>query len=190
MMSYYAGAFLWGAFLLTWLAGAAWTSRAVKHAGWRSMARDALLYLTSFALLAAPPGLVVRLWQMPLALACLLLAFELGAFALAWWARIHLGRLWSGWITLRVSHKVITTGPYRLARHPIYTGFLGAAWAFTLLAGTPTALAGAALLSAHMAWKAKREERFLRSELGAAEYDSYSAQTPMLIPRLTWRARP
>lgn len=188
MMLYCAGAFLWGTFLLSWLAAAAWTSRAVKHTAWRSTARDALLYLLSFALLVPPPGWVGRLWDIPVTLACLLLALELGAFAFAWWARLHLGKLWSGWITLRTSHKVITTGPYSLVRHPIYTGFLGAAWAFALLAGTPTALVGAALLSGHMAWKARREERFLRSELGATDYDSYAAETPMLIPRLMRRA--
>ena len=40
------------------------------------------------------------------------------------WARLHLGRYWSGIITLKEGHKVITTGPYRWVRHPIYTGWL------------------------------------------------------------------
>jgi len=40
------------------------------------------------------------------------------------WARRHLGRNWSGSVTIKADHELITTGPYRLARHPIYTGLL------------------------------------------------------------------
>jgi protein-S-isoprenylcysteine O-methyltransferase Ste14 len=79
---------------------------------------------------------------------------------------------------------VVESGPYGLVRHPIYTGFLGASWAFALLIASPTALLGAALLTVQMAWKAKREESFLRQELGPADYDAYAARTPMLIPLL------
>ena len=61
---------------------------------------------------------------------------------------------------------------------------LAAAWAFALLVGSPAAIAGAAVLTAQMAWKAKREEAFLRQELGPADYDAYAARTPMLIPFL------
>ena len=58
------------------------------------------------------------------------------------------------------------------------------AWAFALLTGAPATLLGAATLTAQMAWKAKREEAFLRQELGPADYDAYAARTPMLIPFL------
>jgi protein-S-isoprenylcysteine O-methyltransferase Ste14 len=116
-----------------------------------------------------------------------LVVAEAGAFAFAWWARLHLGRLWSGMITLQEGHRLVDTGPYRLARHPIYTGFLGAAWAFALLTGAPTSLIGAVVLTAQMAWKARREEAFLRQELGAEPYDAYAARAPMLIPFLPVR---
>ena len=54
-------------------------------------------------------------------------------------------------------------------------------------AGAPSAAAvgaliGAAVLSAQMKWKAKREENFLSKELGRAAYAEYSARTPMLVP--------
>jgi protein-S-isoprenylcysteine O-methyltransferase Ste14 len=52
------------------------------------------------------------------------------------------------------------------------------------LVSSPATLLGAALLTAQMAWKAKREEAFLRQELGTADYDAYAARTPMLIPFL------
>lgn len=44
--------------------------------------------------------------------------------ALAIWSRIYLGRNWSSYPTLKESHELITSGPYRLIRHPIYTGVL------------------------------------------------------------------
>ena len=84
--------------------------------------------------------------------------------------------------TLREDHHIVETGPYGLVRHPIYTGFLLSAWSFALLVASPTALIGAAVLSAQMKWKAKREENFLSKELGRAAYAEYSARTPMLVP--------
>src|SRR5262249_56577164 len=44
--------------------------------------------------------------------------------AFAIWARLHLGGNWSGTITLKQDHTLVRTGPYRLVRHPIYSGLL------------------------------------------------------------------
>jgi protein-S-isoprenylcysteine O-methyltransferase Ste14 len=43
---------------------------------------------------------------------------------LAIWARKHLGRNWSTRHTIQVGHELVTSGPYRFVRHPIYTGIL------------------------------------------------------------------
>jgi protein-S-isoprenylcysteine O-methyltransferase Ste14 len=186
---YLLGALLWGAFMVSWYAAAAWTSRAVAHTSRSSRARDYLVYMAGFALLFTPRARVHGLWQTAPLAGYGLVGLEMISFGFAWWARAHLGRLWSGMITLREGHRVVESGPYGLVRHPIYTGFLGAAWAFALLVASPTAFLGAAVLTAQMIWKARREEGFLRSELGAAAYDSYAARTPMLIPvRLVRRA--
>jgi len=182
MTFYQAGCALWAAFLLSWYVAMLWTARAVARTSRLSRLGDYLAYVVGFGLLFMPPWVVHRLWRPPALAAGVLLAAEGAAFAFAWWARVHLGRLWSGMITLREGHRVVDTGPYRLVRHPIYTGFLGAGWAFALLVGSPTALAGAVVLTVQMAWKARREEAFLRQELGATDYDAYAARTPMLIP--------
>jgi protein-S-isoprenylcysteine O-methyltransferase Ste14 len=182
MTLYGAGALAWGAFWLSWYAATAWTAKAVARTSRLSRLRDYLFYVAGFSLLLTPPMLVHGLWKDPAVVGWGLLALELGSFAFAWWARVHLGRLWSGMITLREGHRVVESGPYRFVRHPIYTGFLGAAWCFALLVASPTALLGAAVLTAQMAWKARREEAFLRRELGAAAYDDYAMRTPMLIP--------
>jgi protein-S-isoprenylcysteine O-methyltransferase Ste14 len=181
-MAYQTGWTLWILFLCSWYLAMAWTARAVKQTSRASQARDFVFYAIGFGLLFAPPRYVSVLWRTPEPIGVALVVVEAGFFAFAWWARLHLGRLWSGMITLREGHRVVDTGPYRLVRHPIYTGFIGASWAFALLGGSGPALDGAVILTVQMAWKAKREESFLREELGVAAYESYAARTPMLVP--------
>jgi protein-S-isoprenylcysteine O-methyltransferase Ste14 len=48
----------------------------------------------------------------------------LAGFALAVWARLHLGRNWGMPMTFKEGHDLVTGGPYRYIRHPIYTGML------------------------------------------------------------------
>jgi hypothetical protein len=54
-------------------------------------------------------------------------------FGLAWWARLHLGKLWSAFVTRKDEHRVIETGPYGIVRHPIYTGIILAAVTIAIL---------------------------------------------------------
>jgi protein-S-isoprenylcysteine O-methyltransferase Ste14 len=113
-----------------------------------------------------------------------------GAYALSagilftWWARIHIGRLWSGSITRKEDHHVVDTGPYALVRHPIYTGLILALLATAAAQATANALAGAVLLNVGFWLKARAEERFLMAELGADAYDAYRRRVPMLVPSL------
>ena len=191
-----AGLALWMLFLLSWWSAALWTGKAVS----RGALGLRLVYSAGFAvgfglLFAAPDAThpwvgrfvgsgvsVVLFWRTRGIGALALLAMEAAGFAFAWWARVHLGRLWSGMLTLREGHRVVDSGPYRLVRHPIYTGFILAAAAYALICATPTALAGAFVLAIVMTVKARGEERLLRRELGAAAYDAYAARTPMIVP--------
>lgn len=52
--------------------------------------------------------------------------------ALAIWARLYLGRNWSGSPSLKEDHALVTSGPYALVRHPIYTGILVAIFGSSL----------------------------------------------------------
>ena len=47
-----------------------------------------------------------------------LAALTLAGILFTWWARIHIGRLWSGSITRKEGHHIVDTGPYALVRHP------------------------------------------------------------------------
>ena len=104
-------------------------------------------------------------------------------FAIAIWARVHLGRYWSGIITLKEGHKVVDTGPYRFVRHPIYTGWLLAALGSAIIAGTVDGFAGVELLTLAFVVKLHREERLLTAELGD-EYRRYTDRVPSAI--LPW----
>jgi protein-S-isoprenylcysteine O-methyltransferase Ste14 len=83
---------------------------------------------------------------------------------------------------LKAGHHVVNTGPYRIVRHPIYTGIIVATFATAIDKGTYVAIAGAVLMLVGWFIKARVEERFLRVQLGADAYDAYARQTAMLIP--------
>jgi protein-S-isoprenylcysteine O-methyltransferase Ste14 len=99
-----------------------------------------------------------------------------------WWARIHLGRLWSNCVVKKAGHHVVDTGPYRLVRHPIYSRLIFAAFATAIERGTIFALLGVAIVTLAFYIKAGREERFLRAEPGENAYDAYARKTAMLEP--------
>jgi protein-S-isoprenylcysteine O-methyltransferase Ste14 len=77
---------------------------------------------------------------------------------------------------------VVNTGPYRVVRHPIYTGIIIATFATAIDKGTYVAVAGAVLMLVGWFIKARVEERFLRVQLGVDAYDAYARRTAMLIP--------
>jgi protein-S-isoprenylcysteine O-methyltransferase Ste14 len=109
-------------------------------------------------------------------------------FAFAWWARVHLGELWSGPVTAKANHRVVATGPYGLVRHPIYTGILLSVFATAAIKGTLPGVAGALVITLGIWMKARLEEKWLAGELGADSYMRYRERVPMLVP-VPWGRR-
>ncbi len=52
-----------------------------------------------------------------------LVLFALG-LGFAVWGRVHIGRNWGSPMTQKDEPELVTSGPYRLVRHPIYSGLL------------------------------------------------------------------
>jgi len=103
--------------------------------------------------------------------------------ALAIWARWHLGTNWSGTVTLKEGHELIRTGPYRIVRHPIYTGILLALLGTAVAAGEVRGLAAVAIAWVSFYFKARREEAFLTQEFGE-KFGIHSKETGMFLPRI------
>jgi protein-S-isoprenylcysteine O-methyltransferase Ste14 len=100
--------------------------------------------------------------------------------ALAIWARVHLGRNWGMPMTEKAQPELVTSGPYRFVRHPIYSGLLLALLG-TALAINLFGLIVVAVLGAFFYYSASVEERNLTTTFPTA-YPAYRAATKMLIP--------
>lgn len=102
-------------------------------------------------------------------------------FAVA--ARATLGRNWSGTVTVKHGHELVCTGPYRLVRHPIYTGMLLAFLGTAMALGDARGLAALSLVTASFLGKMRVEERFMAEQF-PGQYPRYRARTPALVPGL------
>ena len=170
--------FAWLAWVISWALAAMWVNRTVAKPAGGDELRSRLTVAAGAALLFfgfndAPGYTGLAGWS--------LFAVVVLGFLFAWWARLHLGRLWSGRVTRKEGHRVVSTGPYALVRHPIYTGVIVAAFAAGIAERRWLALLGAVVIAAGFWLRARLEERFLTSELGPA-YEAYARQVPMLIP--------
>jgi protein-S-isoprenylcysteine O-methyltransferase Ste14 len=169
----------------SWAVASFWSGRTEKHIKiWDSRAYRAPI-IAGAVLLTPWTALVLGekpLWRLGNGGTYVLAGLSLAGIAFTWWARIHLGRFWSNAITRKEGHHVIETGPYGLVRHPIYTGIIGAILATGAAAATATALLGALLIAFGLWQKARMEEDFLTTELGADVYGPYRRRVPMLVP--------
>ena len=176
---------LWVVFWISWLAAAAWSAKTERRVGMQGeLAYRLVLIAGTLALLPRAHGYYgpLRLWLATLDEAWVCTALIALGLAFSWWARIHLGTLWSGWITRKADHRVVDTGPYGIVRHPIYTGLLLAVYATAAAKGTILGILGALLVTLGLWMKARLEERWLRQELDPGAYDDYRRKVPMLVP--------
>ncbi len=175
---------VWLVWAISWFVAARWTARTTKRAGVSvHLAYQLPIAAGALAMFAARRSLP-PLWRVSSTVGWWLTCVALLGFAFTWWARVHLGTLWSGLVARKAGHRVVDDGPYAIVRHPIYSGILLAIAATAAQLGTVPAVAGAAIVAAGLYLKATIEERFLRGELGAEAYDQYARRVPMLLPRL------
>jgi protein-S-isoprenylcysteine O-methyltransferase Ste14 len=109
------------------------------------------------------------------------IALTVGGLLFAVWGRVHLGRYWSGIITLKEGHKLIRSGPYFYVRHPIYSGFLTAVLGTDLTASAVEAFRGFLIMLVSFLVKIHREEKVLSEEFGE-KYLRFKQEVYALFP--------
>lgn len=171
-------AVVWAAFWLGWL-GAAFSMKRGRVPWSREVRVRAVIAVLAIILVRLGAfrgeGAGSDLWRAGIGLA--LLALGLG-FAI--WARLHIGRNWGTPMTQKDEPELVTSGPYHLVRHPIYSGILvagiGTCVALSWLWLTAVLLAGV-----YFVYSATVEERFLTAQF-PDRYPAYKRTTKMLVP--------
>ncbi|RWM06230.1 isoprenylcysteine carboxylmethyltransferase family protein [Mesorhizobium sp.] len=102
-----------------------------------------------------------------------------GMFLLVW-ARQTLGRNWSQTVSAKQDHELVTSGPYRRLRHPMYTGGLLACIGSAIVVGGPFVFL-LLLLGAIFIWRVGAEDRLLARQF-PDEFPGYASRTNALIP--------
>ena len=118
----------------------------------------------------------------PEALRWLGVGASLLGIAFSLWAMATLGRHYDLVLEVHQDHELIRRGPYRVVRHPLYTG-LGLHFAGVCLATGNLLLVAGTLLVTYPAFylRARAEERLLREQFGA-QYEKYAREVSMLVP--------
>ncbi|MBU6370976.1 MAG: isoprenylcysteine carboxylmethyltransferase family protein [Patescibacteria group bacterium] len=176
---------LWFIFILFWLVTAFSAKRKVRTGWWK---RETLLRLAIAAcvvvifLLLPAKNIGASYADSPAygilaALGIFLVAAGLG-YAL--WARMNLGRNWSGYPSVQENHELVTSGPYRTVRHPIYTGII-LALAGSLMVGAVGWIVAFFTITPILLLRIPAEEKIMRG-LFPNEYPAYMKRTKRLVP--------
>ena len=104
-----------------------------------------------------------------------------GGLLFSVWARRCLGTNWSQAVTIKEGHELVTSGPYALVRHPIYTGLLLAFAGTAVAVGEWRGLLAVALVSGVLWRKLRLEEKWMRARFGVL-YETYSQRVAALVP--------
>ena len=107
--------------------------------------------------------------------------------ASAIWARLTLGRNWSGVVTLKEEHELVERGPYRFVRHPIYTGILTMFFATALAQGKLSGFVGTLLMFASFWIKLGREEELMLQQFPERYGPINNAQNASFPLSSDWR---
>lgn len=187
MMQFYRLFFpvVWISFILYWRIKAGNTKSTQRIESASSQILRFLAIVIAIVLLSATsiplPWLYWPLWRAGLLPFWLGASITVAGLLFAVWAREHLGCNWSHAVTIKQDHELITTGPYALVRHPIYTGilagFLGLAIAISQVRGFVVFVLFFVVFWA----KLRMEERWMRSQFGET-YANYVQRTAALVP--------
>jgi protein-S-isoprenylcysteine O-methyltransferase Ste14 len=108
-------------------------------------------------------------------------ALLISATAFTLWARWVLGTMWAAVAEIKEGHQLRTEGPYRITRHPIYTGLIGMLLGSLFIGGFGVWVLYFTVGLIAVIIKATSEERLLKETFGE-QYTRYQQSVPRLIP--------
>jgi protein-S-isoprenylcysteine O-methyltransferase Ste14 len=171
---------LWVVFWVGWLIAGARAKRAAQSrmgqfVGLRLATLVILYFLYRFGVLKGHHAVVSSPVLQGVGMALFLIGL-----GLAVWARVHLGRNWGTPMSEKVDAELVTSGPYRYVRNPIYSGIILAAIG-TTVAVSWYWLAAVVLMGAYFVYSATVEEHTME-RLFPNAYPAYKRSTKKLIP--------
>jgi protein-S-isoprenylcysteine O-methyltransferase Ste14 len=180
-------AIIWTVFWVLWVLPAAFGKRTVRRQPTGSRMLQLVLLLVAYVLIVngALGWDWLNLRVVPAGRASTAAGYGLllAGMAFAGCARLFLGGNWSANVTLKQDHTLVRSGPYRIVRHPIYTGLLVALLGTAIALGELRCFLG--VLLAAIAWKIKSisEETLMVQEFGD-QYARYRERVKGLVPYL------
>ena len=111
-----------------------------------------------------------------------LLIISFGVF-ICIWARECLSQNWSGKVIIQREHALIKNGPYKIIRHPIYSGVLIMMFGSSIIIGNILGFIWVLFCFIGLYRKSKQEEDLLEKEFGK-DYNEYKMDTKMIIPKI------
>lgn len=177
--------FLWDGLLVFWLVSALRTKRTAKRQSIASrLGQSAPVVLAFFLLFAQmrwPWWLSERFVPYSPMIGWIGVLLTGAGIGFAIWARVFIGRNWSGTVTVKEEHELIQTGPYGIVRHPIYSGFMLAFLGTAIVEGELRGLVGFLLVVLGWWMKLRLEENFMAQQFGNT-YSDYKKRVKALVP--------
>lgn len=175
----------WGALVLVWV----WGWRISKPTARKAEGLNSLIpylpVLIGVAVLkmhVLPVSWIKEpLWPHSLVLDAIGLAVTLLGAVFAIWSRVTLGRNWSSVPQVKEQHELVVVGPYRIARHPIYTGLIMAVAGTALAQDKGIGLIMVVVIFVSY-WLKIRVEEKLMMEIFPVKYPEYRRRVKALIP--------
>jgi len=177
----------WILFLIVWIVAAQGTKRAVYRESKMERLRYSALLVIGYVLLVnggrLPYPLNLRLIPKIEPAECAGIILCIAGLAFSFWARYTIGRNWSGTITFKENHELIERGPYRLTRHPIYTGLITMFVGTELVLGRVAGMIALAFVFLSFWIKLKEEEKLMLQQF-PDQYAAYQKRVKRLVPFL------
>ncbi|HUI40249.1 MAG TPA: isoprenylcysteine carboxylmethyltransferase family protein, partial [Methanothrix sp.] len=147
----------------------------------RSLIARTILVIAFFFLIWRPSFFAGELFPSSLVIQATGVVLCAAGITFAIWARYILGTNWSRNPEIKVGHELVTAGPYRFVRHPIYTGIILAILGSSLVDGRLRDLVLLAMVTLAFFMRSRIEERLMMRQFPEA-YSEYKKNVKSLIP--------